>query len=131
MVQIKYYTPDTWNGTDGNTHSQLFPFNENTSALTFWNDGIDGDCKNNTHWESDVSITCFMPHEESPLYHHGCKLNNADTDERTTRDFFECPRNKYKPSIGISESLENCNQWSNGSKNEMIIMIITIISFIL
>jgi len=76
----KFPINDSLNRIDGNTYSQVFPFNDNISILTFLNDGIDGEFKNETYLKSDVSITCFMQHKNSSLYHHCVKVNNVDNN---------------------------------------------------
>ena len=52
------------NGIDRNTYSQIFPFNDNISILTFLNDGINGEYKNEIYLKSDILITCFMKHKK-------------------------------------------------------------------
>ena len=76
----KFPINDSLNRIDGNTYSQVFPFNDNISVLTFLNDWINGECKNETYLKSDVSITCFMQHKNSSFYHHCVKVNNADNN---------------------------------------------------
>ncbi|ELP88673.1 hypothetical protein EIN_192820 [Entamoeba invadens IP1] len=100
--------PDTWNGSDGNAHSKQFRLNE-TSFNFFFDGGVFKNCTNDSYYQWDVKPYCFVPHKESILYHNGVYVGYSDLDGKMETDYFECMRNKMKPSIGLSEGMYACS----------------------
>ncbi|ELP86169.1 hypothetical protein EIN_328560 [Entamoeba invadens IP1] len=115
---------DSWNGTDGNTHSLHFKDNE-SSPMNFWGGGIYGNCTNESYYKWDVATYCFIPNEKSVLYHNGVLATYTDLDGKILKDYFGCSRSRIYPSIGFAEGVEMCN--INGDKYTMVILIVVLV----
>ncbi|ELP91130.1 hypothetical protein EIN_269960 [Entamoeba invadens IP1] len=115
---------DSWNGTDGMSHSVHFK-KEEIGLEQFWQGGLYGNCTNESYFDVNVKPYCFVPYKNSILYHSGVHVKYTDLDGKIDKDYFGFVRNKYKPSIGFAEGK------MDSRANNITVVVFIIILFVL
>ncbi|ELP88772.1 hypothetical protein EIN_436420 [Entamoeba invadens IP1] len=116
---------DTWNGTDGNTHSIVFK-KKDGNPFKFFQRGFFKNCTEDMYFQSNVETYCFVPNMNSSLYHKGVKVTYTNLENKNNEDFFNCVRSNLNPSIGFSEGNAMCFN-SGAIYNKVGIIILSLV----